>query len=175
MLGAVVSERAGVGSVFGVVDPGRGGVGSAPGALVWGCTYGGPVPGVTALGCGDADNGNYWIPGADSPVGAILTELGVRFASATASVAEGATKSVSYERADLLKDADYVVYCTNNDGSPANNIQKLFALQAFKDLPVTKSLHLVGTSDFLPGSYSDAIGVIDSLEKAPHTWSLVGR
>ncbi|WP_405995864.1 hypothetical protein [Streptomyces sp. NBC_00986] len=127
------------------------------------------------MGCGDADNGNYWIPGADSPVGAILTELGVRFASATASVAEGATKSVSYERADLLKDADYVVYCTNNDGSPANNIQKLFALQAFKDLPVTKSLHLVGTSDFLPGSYSDAIGVIDSLEKAPHTWSLVGR
>ena len=31
---------------------------------------------------------------------------------------------------------------------------------------MTKSHHLVGTSDFLPGSYSDAIGVIDSLEKA---------
>ncbi|WP_406131177.1 ABC transporter substrate-binding protein [Streptomyces sp. NBC_00989] len=114
---------------------------------------------------GGFDNGNYWIYSAESPVGAILTELGVRFAS----VAKGGTKSVSYERADLLKDADYVVYYTNNDGSPANNIQKLFALQAFKDLQVAKSHHLVGTSDFLPCSYSDAIGVIDSLEKALHT------
>ncbi|MFJ9376538.1 ABC transporter substrate-binding protein [Streptomyces sp. NPDC101455] len=118
---------------------------------------------------GGFDNGNYWIYGADSPVGAILTELGVRFASATASVAKGDTESVSYERVDLLRDADYVVYYTNNDGSPANNIQKLFALQAFKNLPVTKSHHLVGTSDFLPGSYSDAIGVLDSLEKALRT------
>ncbi|MFJ2158510.1 ABC transporter substrate-binding protein [Streptomyces sp. NPDC087856] len=115
---------------------------------------------------GGFDNGNYWIYGADSPVGAILTQLGVHFGSATAAVAKGDTKSVSYERADLLKDADYVVYYTNNDGSPANNIQKLFALQAFKDLPVAKSGHLVGTSDFLPGSYSDAIGVVDSLAKA---------
>ncbi|MFI6542486.1 hypothetical protein ACIBO9_04510 [Streptomyces prunicolor] len=52
---------------------------------------------------------------------------------------------------------------------PANNIQKLFALQAFKDFPVTKSHHAVGASDFLPGCYSDAIGVIDSLERALHT------
>ncbi|MFJ8059199.1 ABC transporter substrate-binding protein [Streptomyces sp. NPDC096142] len=115
---------------------------------------------------GGFDNGNYWIYGADSPVGAILEQLGVRFGSASASVAAGDTKSVSYERADLLKDADYVVYYTNNDGSPANNIQKLFALQAFKNLPVARSQHLVGTSDFLPGSYSDAIGVVDSLAKA---------
>ena len=63
---------------------------------------------------------------------------------------------------------DRARHYTNNDGSPANNIQKLFALQAFNELPVAKSRHLVGTSDFLPGSYSDAIGVVDSLAKALH-------
>ncbi|MEW2164830.1 ABC transporter substrate-binding protein [Streptomyces sp. NPDC007084] len=115
---------------------------------------------------GGFDNGNYWIYGPGSAVGEILGKLGVRFASATASVAAGDTKSVSYERADLLKDADYVIYYTNNDGSPANNIQKLFGLKTFKSLPAAKNGHLVGTADFLPGSYRDALGVVDSIETA---------
>ncbi|MCS0605558.1 ABC transporter substrate-binding protein [Streptomyces sp. LP11] len=115
---------------------------------------------------GGFDSGNYWIYGSTSPVGDILARLGARFASATASVGKGRTRSVSYERADLLKDADYVVYYTNNDGSPANDIQKLFALRAFKELPAAKRGRVVGTADFLPGSYSDALGVVDSVEKA---------
>ncbi|MEU9971427.1 ABC transporter substrate-binding protein [Streptomyces sp. NPDC051014] len=115
---------------------------------------------------GGFDSGNYWIYGSASPVGNILGKLGVRFASATASVAAGATKSVSYERADLLDDADYVIYYTNNDGSPANDIQKLFALDSFKRLPAAKDGHVVGTPDFLPGSYRDAMGVVDSVEAA---------
>ncbi|MYU02644.1 ABC transporter substrate-binding protein [Streptomyces sp. SID8366] len=114
---------------------------------------------------GGFDSGNYWIYSPASPVGDILSRLGVRFASATASVGKGGTKSVSYERADLLKDADYVVYYTNNDGSPANDIQKLFALRTFKELPAAKKHRVVGTPDFLPGSYSDAMGVVDSIEK----------
>ncbi|MEU5792649.1 ABC transporter substrate-binding protein [Streptomyces sp. NPDC047813] len=114
---------------------------------------------------GGFDSGNYWIYSPASPVGDILSRLGVRFASATASVGKGGTKSVSYERADLLKDADYVVYYTNNDGSPANDIQKLFALRTFKELPAAKKHQVVGTPDFLPGSYSDAMGVVDSIEK----------
>ncbi|MFJ2608578.1 ABC transporter substrate-binding protein [Streptomyces sp. NPDC091279] len=115
---------------------------------------------------GGFDNGNYWIYSTASPVGDILGKLGVKFAKATTSVAAGNNKSVSYERADLLKDADYIIYYTNNDGSPANNIQKLFDLKAFKELPAAKDKHLVGTSDFLPGSYSDAMGVIADVEKA---------
>ncbi|MFK0138522.1 ABC transporter substrate-binding protein [Streptomyces murinus] len=115
---------------------------------------------------GGFDSGNYWIYSSASPVGDILSKLGVRFASATASVGKGDTKSVSYERADLLKDADYVVYYTNNDGSPANDIQKLFALRTFKELPAAKKHRVVGTPDFLPGSYSDAMGVVDSIENA---------
>ncbi|MFJ2513055.1 ABC transporter substrate-binding protein [Streptomyces griseoviridis] len=114
---------------------------------------------------GGFDSGNYWIYGPGSPVGDILDQIGVRFASASAAVPKGDNKSVSYERADLLKDADYVIYYTNNDGSPANHIQKLFDLEAFKRLPVAKDNHLVGTSDFLPGSYSDATGVVDSVAK----------
>ncbi|MEU6497251.1 ABC transporter substrate-binding protein [Streptomyces sp. NPDC046984] len=115
---------------------------------------------------GGFDNGNYWIYSTASPVGTILTQLGAGFASATTSVAKGNTKSVSYERADLLKDADHVIYYTNNDGSPANNIQKLFALQSFKELPAVKKKQVVGTADFLPGSYMDALGMIDSVHKA---------
>ncbi|MER7971065.1 ABC transporter substrate-binding protein [Streptomyces sp. NPDC096080] len=115
---------------------------------------------------GGFDSGNYWIYGPGSPVGDILHQIGVRFASASAAVPKGENRSVSYERTDLLKDADYVIYYTNNDGSPANNIQKLFDLEAFKRLPVAKDKHLVGTSDFLPGSYSDATGVVDSVAKA---------
>ncbi|MFJ3826273.1 ABC transporter substrate-binding protein [Streptomyces nodosus] len=115
---------------------------------------------------GGFDNGNYWIYSTASPVGTILSQLGAGFASATTSVAKGSTKSVSYERADLLKDADHVIYYTNNDGSPANNIQKLFALQAFKELPAAKKKQVAGTADFLPGSYEDALGVIDSVHKA---------
>lgn len=65
----------------------------------------------------------------------MLNRLGAHFASASDAVEDGNTKSVSYEKADLLKDADYVIYCTNNDGSPANNIQKLFDLGTFKNLP----------------------------------------
>ncbi|MEU4085033.1 ABC transporter substrate-binding protein [Streptomyces aureus] len=115
---------------------------------------------------GGFDSGNYWIYSPDSAVGDILGKLGVRFASATSSVAAGKTRSVSYERADLLRDADYVIYYTNNDGSPANDIQKLFALKTFKSLPAAKDGHLVGTADFLPGSYRDAMGVVDSIEAA---------
>ncbi|MFJ6539852.1 ABC transporter substrate-binding protein [Streptomyces sp. NPDC091385] len=115
---------------------------------------------------GGFDTGNYWIYGPASPVGDILGRLGVRFGSASASVHGGAVKSVSYERADLLKDADYVVYYTNNDGSPANKIGKLFALDTFKRLPSAKNHRLIGTADFLPGSYQDALGVIDSVEQA---------
>lgn len=115
---------------------------------------------------GGFDSGNYWIYGPSSPVGDILARLGARFASATAAVDKGATKSVSYERADLLTDADHLVYYTNNDGSPANDIQKLFALRAFKELPAARNHRVVGTADFLPGSYNDAIGVVDAIEKA---------
>ncbi|WP_018570024.1 MULTISPECIES: ABC transporter substrate-binding protein [unclassified Streptomyces] len=115
---------------------------------------------------GGFDSGNYWIYSPASPVGDILAKLGVRFAPATASVAAGSTRSVSYERADLLKDADYVVYYTNNDGSPANNIQKLFDLRSFKELPAAKNHRVVGTADFLPGSYSDALGVVDTIADA---------
>ncbi|WP_193241330.1 hypothetical protein [Streptomyces phaeolivaceus] len=46
----------------------------------------------------------------------------------SASAKPGGTDSVAYERADPLKDADYVIRCANSDGSPANNIQKLLVL-----------------------------------------------
>lgn len=115
---------------------------------------------------GGFDSGNYWIYGEQSPVGKILAALGTGFGSATQAVKGGGTDSVSYEKTELLKDADHIIYYTNNDGSPANHISKLFALQTFKELPAAKADAVVGTADFLPGSYSDAMGVIDSVTQA---------
>ncbi|QDZ16087.1 ABC transporter substrate-binding protein [Humibacter ginsenosidimutans] len=115
---------------------------------------------------GGFDNGNYWIYSTTSDVGNVLTKLGAHFARATTDVKPGGTNSVSYEQADLLSDADNIIYYTNNDGSPANNIDKLFALPTFTKLPGAQKGHLIGTADFLPGSYSDAIGIVDTIGDA---------
>lgn len=115
---------------------------------------------------GGFDDGNYWIYSTSSPVGDVLTQLGAQFASATKDTKAGDNTSVSYERTDLLQDADQLIYYTNNDGSPANNIDKLFALAGYKDLPAVKAGHVVGTADFLPGSYSDAMGLLDDIRSA---------
>lgn len=115
---------------------------------------------------GGFDNGNYWIYGPDSAVGSVLTQIGAHFGTASAAVKAGGTNSVSYEKADLLADAGALVYYENNDGTPANNIQNLFSLQTFKDLKASKDKLVIGTPDFLPGSYSDGMGILDSIEKA---------
>lgn len=124
---------------------------------------------------GGFDAGNYWIYApAASPAGQVLTALGAQFASASASVDLAAkTRSVSYEQADLLSDADVIVCYQNNDGSPANNIDQLFALPAWKSLPAVTSGGLVGTSDFLAGSYSDFLGLLQTIED--HLASVAGR
>jgi iron complex transport system substrate-binding protein len=115
---------------------------------------------------GGFDAGNYWIYSEDaSAAGQVLTALGAQFASATSGVAAAdTTKSVSYEQADLLSDADAIIYYQNSDGSPANNIDKLFALPAWKRLPAVQSDSVVGTPDFLAGSYQDFLGLLGSIE-----------
>jgi len=115
---------------------------------------------------GGFDQGNYWIYGPDSTMGQILTELGARFASASAAVKGDNTNSVSYEKAGLLSDADFILYYQNNDGSPANNISQLFAAAPFKKLAAARPGHLIGTPDFLAGSYGDATGALDTIVKA---------
>ncbi|MGY9064130.1 hypothetical protein [Streptomyces sp. CAS3] len=116
---------------------------------------------------GGFDSGNYWIYSSASPVGDILSRLGVRFASATASVGEGDTRSVSYERADLLK--------TPTTSSTTRNEQRRLPRQRHPEAVRAADVQgaagrqeapVVGTPDFLPGSYSDAMGVVDSIENA---------
>lgn len=118
---------------------------------------------------GGFDEGNYWIYGEKSSVGTILTDLDAPLASASAAVKDDNSTSVSYEQAALLSDADYIIYYANNDGTPANNIQNLFDLQAYKQLPAVTAGHVIGTSDFLTGSYADAIGVLDAIEQVLKT------
>jgi iron complex transport system substrate-binding protein len=112
---------------------------------------------------GGFDAGNYWIYGTGSPIGTVLTDIGSTFADATTNAPGSESQSVSYEQAGLLQDADAIVYYTNNDGSPANDIDQLFALQAYQSLPAVVAGNTVGTSDFLLGSYADANGALDSI------------
>jgi iron complex transport system substrate-binding protein len=115
---------------------------------------------------GGFDEGNYWIYPTDTPASSILAAIGAQFATATADAKSGETNSVSYEQAGLLSDATAILYYENNDGTPANNIDKLFALQSYQQLPAVTSGMAVGTPDFLPGSYSDATGIVLDVEKA---------
>jgi iron complex transport system substrate-binding protein len=115
---------------------------------------------------GGFDEGNFWIYPTDTPASSILASIGAQFASATASAPSGSTDSVSYEQASLLTDATAILYYENNDGTPANNIDKLFSLQSYQQLTAVKNGMAVGTPDFLPGSYSDAEGIVHDVEAA---------
>lgn len=86
-------------------------------------------------------------------------------------MAAGQNQSVSCEMTDLLADADALIYYTNNDGTPASNIDELFALKSYQDLPAVAAGHEVGTSDVLLGSCSDALGAFDAIEKNLKTFS----
>ncbi|MFH9942999.1 hypothetical protein ACH4OT_27195 [Streptomyces murinus] len=89
---------------------------------------------------GGFDSGNYWIYSSASPVGDILSRLGVRFASATASVEQRRLPRQRHPGAVRAADVQ---------GAAGR-----------QEAPV------VGTPDLLPGSYSDAMGVVDSIENA---------
>jgi iron complex transport system substrate-binding protein len=115
---------------------------------------------------GGFDEGNYWIYPTNTPASSILAAIGAQFATATTNAPKGETNSVSYEQADLLSDATAILYYENNDRTPANNIDKLFALQSYQQLPAVTSGMAVGTPDFLPGSYSDAAGIVQDVEAA---------
>jgi iron complex transport system substrate-binding protein len=115
---------------------------------------------------GGFDEGNFWIYPTDTPASSILASIGAQFASATTSAPSGEVNSVSYEQASLLTDATAILYYENNDGTPANNIDKLFSLQSYRQLTAATTGMAVGTPDFLPGSYSDAEGIIGDVEAA---------
>ncbi|GIH20057.1 iron ABC transporter substrate-binding protein [Rugosimonospora africana] len=119
---------------------------------------------------GGFDQGQYWLYGPASPIGTILADAGVRFASGSAATtAPTGQRALSYERIDALADADAVFYYTTNDGKPANLGPQLFAQQAFTQLSAARQRHLFGSIHFLPGGYSDALGALDALETALET------
>lgn len=113
---------------------------------------------------GGFDNGQFWLYGPTSPVGGILADAGVRFATASQSVGASGQQNVSYENIGRLQDADAIFYYTTNSGAPANLGPQLFAQPLWKALPAVKADHLYGTVYFLPSGYSDALGVLDILE-----------
>ena len=116
---------------------------------------------------GGFDQGQFWLYGPRSPIGAILADAGVRFATATAGVTNAQSQqSVSYEQIGRLTDADAIFYYTTNDDQPANLGRALFGEALWKGLPAARAGHLFGSVYFLPSGYSDALGALDSLETA---------
>ena len=115
---------------------------------------------------GGFDSGEFWLYGPASPIGGILTDAGVRFATASQAVGASGQENVSYENIGRLQDADAILYYTTNSGAPANLGPELFGQALWKALPAVKADRLYGTVYFLPSGYSDALGVLDVLETA---------
>jgi len=112
---------------------------------------------------GGFDKGQFWLYGPGSPSHDILADAGARFASASAGVK--VQKPTSYEQIGKLSDADAIIYYATNDGKPANLAPALFAQPLWKRLPAVEKDALFGSIYFLPGCYSDALGLLDDFEK----------
>ena len=113
---------------------------------------------------GGFDAGQYWIYGPGTDIGTVLTAAGVRFATASAGISGDNSKSVSYERIDMLSDADVIGYYSDYTSStPTNDGPQLFAQAGFKALAATKADRLVAIPDFLPGGYGDALAALAEL------------
>jgi iron complex transport system substrate-binding protein len=111
--------------------------------------------------------GSFSLYGPGSPIGQILADAGVQFASASAATTDdGGQRSLSYEEIGVLDDADALFYYTTNDGKPANLGPKLVAQKLWQRLDAVRAGRLVGTVYFLPQGYTDAFGALDSLETA---------
>ncbi|WP_431038516.1 ABC transporter substrate-binding protein [Streptomyces sp. P6-2-1] len=118
-----------------------------------------------ALLQGGFDEGQWWLYGHGSPIGAILADAGAVFSAASRRL--DVQQAVSYELiANKLGDADAVFYYTTNDGKPANLGPKLFAQPAFTKLAAAQAGKLFGSVFFLPGGMRDAIAALDDFDKA---------
>ena len=113
---------------------------------------------------GGFDKGQFWLYGPKSDAGVILADAGVQYASGSAQTPGNANRPLSYERIDVLSDADVIGFYANFDGTPNNEAPQLFAQPGFKALAAAKNKRLVPLPDFLPGGYGDALALLDELE-----------
>jgi len=113
---------------------------------------------------GGFDAGQYWLYGPGSDIGEILASAGVRFATGSAETPGAGNRALSYEKIDVLGDADVIGFYSNFDGTPNNEAPQLFAQPGFQNLAATKAGRLVPIPDFLPGGYGDALAALDELE-----------
>jgi iron complex transport system substrate-binding protein len=113
---------------------------------------------------GGFDEGEFWVYGRRSPIGGVLTDAGARLAPASAAVAGSDVEKLSYERLDALDGADAIAYFVTGDGRPANLGPALVAQRGFRRLPAVRGDRLVPFTEFLPGSYGDALAALDELE-----------
>jgi iron complex transport system substrate-binding protein len=113
---------------------------------------------------GGFDHGDFWLYGAGSDIGQIVTAAGVQLATASATVKGANSLSLSYEQISRLSDADVIGFYSDYDDKPNNLGPQLFAQAGFTSLAAATADRLVPIPDFLPAGYGDALAVLDEVE-----------
>lgn len=115
-----------------------------------------------ANGWGSQDN-QYTLYFPDSAPGKVLTDLGALWVEAVIGKT-GTNQMYSYEALNLLADADIILTYGSRDGQIEENGQIMADQPIFKQLKATQNGHVYAFTNIIPGSYGDAISLLDKLE-----------
>ena len=115
-----------------------------------------------ANGWGSQDN-QYTLYYPDSAPGKVLSDLGALWVEAVIGKT-GTNQLYSYEELNLLADADIILTYGPRDGEIEENGQVMADQPIFKQLKATQNNHVYAFTNVIPGSYGDAISLLDKLE-----------
>lgn len=115
-----------------------------------------------ANGWGSQDN-QYTLYYPDSAPGKVLSDLGALWVEAVIGKT-GTNQLYSYEELNLLADADIILTYGPRDGQIEENGQVMASQPIFKQLKATQNNHVYAFTNVIPGSYGDAISLLDKLE-----------
>ncbi len=101
---------------------------------------------------------------ANSDTGQVLRAAGVHLAKASASNADGGVTETSFERLDVLRDADVIVVAGNGHGGVDSYSRPLITAPTFKALPAARAGHVYALDQIFPTSYRQAIVLVSELD-----------
>jgi iron complex transport system substrate-binding protein len=122
-----------------------------------------------ANGWGSQDN-QYTLYYPDSAPGKVLTDLGALWIESVIGKT-GTSALYSYEQLNLLADADIILTYGPKDGEIEENGQIMANQPIFKQLKATQNNHVYAFTNIIPGSYGDAISLLDKIEGVLKTFT----
>jgi iron complex transport system substrate-binding protein len=102
-----------------------------------------------------------WYP--DSSAGQVLRSAGLRFSKAGAGKT-GNYKELSFEKLDLIADADAIAVYADRLGEP--RLKELTSQPTWKRLPAVRAGHVYAFNQLFPYSYGDASTLLHQFETA---------